>query len=153
MIYISHRGNLTGKHHDLENSPVYVYQAIDKGFDVEVDLRHKDGKIFLGHEKPQYLIDDNFIDECRENLWVHCKDKESLKYALDEDLNCFFHKADDYTLTSKGYVWAFPGVAKANSNTIAVLPELFRTVEEMKDLDYHGYCSDLIEYIRSSHNV
>jgi hypothetical protein len=50
-------------------------------------------------------------------------------------------------------VWAFPGVAKANSNTIAVLPELFRTVEEMKDLDYHGYCSDLIEYIRSSHNV
>ena len=62
MIYISHRGNLTGKHHDLENSPVYVYQAIDRGFDVEVDLRHKDGQIFLGHEKPQYLIDDNFIN-------------------------------------------------------------------------------------------
>ena len=74
MVYISHRGNLTGKHHDLENSPVYVYQAIDRGFDVEVDLRHKDGQIFLGHEKPQYLIDDNFINENSidsiDYLWV-----------------------------------------------------------------------------------
>ncbi len=153
MIYISHRGNLTGKQPEFENNPAYIYKAIEKGFDVEVDLRYKDGGIFLGHDKPQYLLDTNFIDDCAEYLWVHCKDKESLSYALNEGLNCFFHKADDYTLTSKGYVWAFPGVAKANSSTIAVLPELFRTVEEIKDLDYYGYCSDVIEYIRSSHNV
>ena len=150
MIYISHRGNLTGKNPEFENSPVYIYKAIDQGFDVEVDLRHKDGQIFLGHEKPQYLIDDNFIDDCRDSLWVHCKDKESLKYALDEELNCFFHKADDYTLTSKGYVWAFPGFAKENSKIIAVLPELFRTVEEIKGLDFYGFCSDVIMYIRTN---
>lgn len=153
MIYISHRGNIAGRQPQLENNPNYIYEAIGKGFDVEVDLRYKDGKIFLGHDKPQYFLENSFIDDCAEYLWVHCKDKESLKYALDEGLNCFFHKSDDYTLTSRGYVWAFPGIAKANSSTIAVLPELFRTVEEIKDLDYYGYCSDIIEYIRSAHNV
>jgi hypothetical protein len=153
MIYISHRGNLTGKAPEFENSPAYIYRAIEQGFEVEVDLREKDGRFYLGHEKPQYLIDSNFIEECKDNLWFHCKDAKSLEYAIDEGTNCFFHKADDYTLTSKGYVWAFPGFAKANSKTIGVLPELYRTVEEMKGLDYYGYCSDVIQYIRSSHNV
>lgn len=149
MIYISHRGNLTGKKPELENSPDYIYSAIEEGFDVEIDLREKDGKFYLGHEKPQYEIDSKFFQECGKNLWVHCKDSKSLGYAIDQGTNCFFHKADDYTLTSKGYVWAFPGFAKANSKTIAVLPELFRTVEEIKGLDFYGFCSDVIMYIRS----
>ena len=56
MIYISHRGNLTGKNPELENSPVYIYQAIDKGFDVEIDLRYDtlNKKLYLGHDEPQY---------------------------------------------------------------------------------------------------
>lgn len=149
MIYISHRGNLTGKKPELENNPDYICSAIEQGFDVEVDLREKDGKFYLGHEKPQYEIDFKFFEECGKNLWVHCKDSKSLGYAIDQGTNCFFHKADDYTLTSKGYVWAFPGFAKANSKTIAVLPELFRTVEEIRELDFYGFCSDVIMHIRS----
>lgn len=150
MIYISHRGNLTGKVTEFENSPAYIYRAIEEGFDVEVDLREKDGRFYLGHDEPQYLIDDSFVDECRDDLWVHCKDSKSLEYALDEGMNCFFHTKDDYTLTSKGYVWAYPGIARANSKTIAVLPELFSTVEEIKGMDFYGYCSDIILYIRSN---
>ena len=38
MILISHRGNLEGKNPEKENSPIYVLQALSKGFDVEVDI-------------------------------------------------------------------------------------------------------------------
>ena len=35
---ISHRGNLHGKFASLENSPEYIEEAIDKGFDTEIDV-------------------------------------------------------------------------------------------------------------------
>ena len=36
--------------------------------------------------------------------------------------NYFWHQNDDYTITSKGYIWAYPG-KKLNKNAIYVLPE------------------------------
>ena len=38
MVLISHRGNLEGKNIELENDPTYIDSAIEKGFDVEIDL-------------------------------------------------------------------------------------------------------------------
>ena len=43
MIFISHRGNLNGKKKKLENKPVYIKDAIKKGFNVEVDVWYTDG--------------------------------------------------------------------------------------------------------------
>ena len=54
MIFISHRGNLDGLNPDRENSPDYIDEAIKLGFDVEVDVRTKDGQLWLGHDEPQY---------------------------------------------------------------------------------------------------
>ena len=50
MIYISHRGNIDGKKPHLENSQSYIDEAIELGYDVEVDLWHVDGNFFLGYE-------------------------------------------------------------------------------------------------------
>ena len=55
MILISHRGNLDGPNKSFENSPSYICEAIDRGFDVEVDL-WKTNKLFFGHAEPQYCI-------------------------------------------------------------------------------------------------
>ena len=38
MIYISHRGNIEGKSEKNENNPEYIMKAVDKGFDVEIDV-------------------------------------------------------------------------------------------------------------------
>ena len=46
MILISHRGNLNGPNEDRENSPYYIMEAIDDGYDVEVDLWWVDGKVY-----------------------------------------------------------------------------------------------------------
>ena len=38
MILISHRGNITGIEKDSENKPDYIFNALNKGFNVEIDI-------------------------------------------------------------------------------------------------------------------
>ena len=52
----------------------------------------------------------------------------------------FWHQNDDYTLTSNGYFWTFPG-KKLNFRSICVLPELAK----YKNINCSGICSDYIE--------
>ena len=43
MLFISHRGNLSGPQPENENKVSYIQAAIDKGFSVEVDVIDFDG--------------------------------------------------------------------------------------------------------------
>ena len=38
MILISHRGNVNGRFEDWENKPEYINDALNLGYDVEVDV-------------------------------------------------------------------------------------------------------------------
>ena len=38
MIFIAHRGNLSGPQPENENKLAYIQAALDKGFSVEVDV-------------------------------------------------------------------------------------------------------------------
>jgi len=60
MFYISHRGNLNGKNQELENKPSYIFDALEKNFEVEVDIWFNEGKFYLGHDEPKDLIDSKF---------------------------------------------------------------------------------------------
>ena len=55
-------------------------------------------------------------------------------------LNYFFHQEDDITLTSKGYIWAYPG-KQPIKNSIAVMPELNK--DDLTKAT--GICSDYIK--------
>jgi hypothetical protein len=50
MKFISHRGNLSGRNPESENSPSYINMALKLGYDVEVDVWYIDGKWYLGHK-------------------------------------------------------------------------------------------------------
>ena len=56
MILISHRGNIDGPNSKLENNPTYIDRALDKGFNVEIDLWVYEKEFFLGHDEPTYLV-------------------------------------------------------------------------------------------------
>jgi hypothetical protein len=142
MYLISHRGNTHGKIIELENEPEYIDQAIALGFDVEIDIRFLDGKLYLGHDGPQYNISLDWIIERKDHLWIHCKDGLSLQYLYGRDVNFFYHNIDDYTLTSKGYIWAYP--TKEIDNCISVLPE----IKDTKPKNCLGVCSDYIDKYR-----
>lgn len=140
MILISHRGNLNGPEPNLENNPKYIELALNFGYDVEIDIRYVDGEYFLGHDFPQYKVTKKFVEN--QNFWVHCKDYTTLlHFTLNHrNLNFFYHTDEDYVLTSKQYIWAYPGKYGLN-NTIAVLPEL--TNQSING--FAGVCSDYIE--------
>jgi hypothetical protein len=141
MIYISHRGNLTGKHHDLENSPVYVYQAIDKGFDVEVDVWVTGGEIFLGHDEPTYQVTAEYLESISAHAWYHCKNLLALEYFLSNmpELNFFWHEEDRFTLTSKGHIWTYPGQPFTSRSVIVDLST--DNLQKYQNIPY-GVCTD-----------
>ena len=123
MILISHRGNIDGRIIEKENTTTYIDDAIKLGYDVEIDVWYINSKFYLGHDKSEYEISyDWIIDRC-EKLWVHCKNVECMNILLDTKLNCFWHENDTITLTSKNYIWAYPG-KQPIKNSIAVLPEI-----------------------------
>lgn len=149
MRFISHRGNLNGPNRNLENSPSYVETALHKGFDVEVDMRFHFGKIYLGHDIPQYEINDDWLSRHSANLWIHCKDSDSLNHCMNMGYHCFFHNIDAYTITSRGFVWAYPGMSIASRVCICVMPERKEGIVGLKIHDYYGACSDFAEELES----
>jgi len=68
MILISHRGNIDGKIENLENSPVYIDQSLSLGYDVEIDVWVVEGVLFLGHDKPQYDITQDWLNKRYKHL-------------------------------------------------------------------------------------
>jgi len=151
MKLISHRGNTDGKFGSYENEPNYIDRAIDKGFDVEVDVWCiKDNQLnkilFLGHDKPEYAVDLRWFSDRAEKLWIHCKNIEAVEFFSNnqQGYNFFWHEKDTLTLTSKKYIWAYPG-KQPISNSIAVLPEIYDdNVNECI-----GICSDHVARYRS----
>tara|TARA_R110001592_G_scaffold306781_1_gene579845 strand:- start:848 stop:1291 length:444 start_codon:yes stop_codon:yes gene_type:complete len=144
MILISHRGNLNGKQPSNENHPDYILRALVAGFNVEIDIWFIDGKFKLGHDEPQYDFPFQLFENYFGKLWLHCKNVEAM-VALNEFpnqhfLNYFFHQEDDITLTSKGYIWAYPG-KQPIKNSIAVMPELNK--DDLTKAT--GICSDYIK--------
>lgn len=140
MILIAHRGNVSGKVGDRENTISFIEEAIDQGFDVEVDMCKWDGsKFYLGHDDPGESVDPEWLRG--KPLWVHAKDHEVLQELVKRNIHCFWHDTDRYTITSKGYIWAYPG-EPGGENCICVHPE------QRKDWkSFSGICGDnIIKY-------
>lgn len=139
-IKIAHRGNISGPNKDFENHPEYIAFALNNGYHAEIDVWYLDGKIFLGHDNPQYEIDLKFLD--KDNLWCHAKTIESLYFMLKlpfNHINCFFHDTDLAVLTSYGYIWTYPKNSYLTNKSIAVMPELVDGWDLSNAL---GICSD-----------
>jgi hypothetical protein len=144
MILISHRGNLNEKQPNRENHPDYIWEAIRKKYHVEIDVWFINGKLKLGHDIPQYDFPFDLIENHYSKLWIHCKNLAAISELNKFDktgirLNYFWHQNDDITLTSKGYIWAYPG-KQPIENSIAVMPEI-NNDDISKCI---GICSDYI---------
>jgi hypothetical protein len=143
MRLISHRGNINGPNKSFENKPEYIEFAIFQDFDVEVDVWYNDGHVWLGHDDPLYQVDNEWFEERRLKLWIHCKNIESVVFFKEyhQKFNFFWHQKDDIALTSLGFLWTYPG-KKLTKYSIAVLPEneVFEQIEIAS-----GICSDYIE--------
>ena len=148
MLLISHRGNVSGSDPGLENNPDHIDRIIvGMELNVEVDFWVFDQQeMYLGHDTPQYGIDFRWLYTRRNKLWIHCKNIEALTYLhncpVNNEFNYFWHQMDSYTLTSKGYIWAYPGCEiYLPSRAIAVMPEESKTNLR----PFYGICTDYPE--------
>jgi hypothetical protein len=138
MKIISHRGNLNGPNPSLENSLELINLALKNKFDVEIDVWLINKQWYLGHDKPEYLISQKFLEN--KKLWCHAKNLEALYSMLDcKNINCFWHQDDDFTLTSKGFIWTYPN-KQVTSRSVIVLQNK-ENIDPFKKYIY-GICTD-----------
>ena len=143
MKLISHRGNISGPNAERENHPDYIWEAIQAGYEVEIDVWFIDGKFMLGHDEPQYDFPFELIQNHHIKLWIHCKNMDALSKLNELDptgsrINYFMHESDLGVLTSKGYIWS----TALFDRGILVVPEFFNREPIETTL---GVCSDYIE--------
>ena len=99
MIWISHRGNVSGKNIDRENTVSFIEEAIEQGFDVEIDICKWDGsKFYLGHDVPAESIDVKWLKS--RPLWVHAKDHLVLHELVKKNIHC---TKSEFKLTLQHY--------------------------------------------------
>lgn len=140
MILISHRGNVTGPNPTLENYPLNLESVMSSGYDVEIDLWYVNSEWMLGHDSPQYHVAMEWLETHVSQLWIHCKNVDAMVKMSEINLfNFFWHESDTMTLTSRGYMWVYPG-KQPIPNSIAVLPE--RYADDVSKCS--GICSDFI---------
>jgi len=141
MKLIAHRGLIYGPNGQLENNPSQIESVLKQGFDVEVDVWYQQGQWFLGHDRPTYMVDFDFLKQ--PGLWIHAKNLDAL-YALGSTiLNYFWHQKDDFTLTSEGFIWTYPNMP-LTAHSICVMPE-WEDIEFKNLPEYcYGICSDYV---------
>jgi len=143
MKLIAHRGNINGPFPDKENSPEYIENALGNGFDVEIDVWLMDNIWYLGHDKPQYIIDQTFLLNNR--LWCHAKNLDALNNMRKLGVsNYFWHETDKFTLTSSGYIWTYPGNSVVDNSIIVILDD---SVCENKSV--YAICGDYVAQMKT----
>jgi len=147
MKLISHRGNTDGAQPELENSWDYIWNALNDGFDVEVDVWYVDKSIWLGHDKPQYHIGhpDFMLLLYNHRVWWHAKDYKTLNYMLSHgrQIKVFAHESDRYGLVNGGYIWTADTSIRLepDNRTVWILPNNSLTMDDLDPLLY-GICTD-----------
>lgn len=155
MILIAHRGNTNGPNPKIENRPEYIQKALDEGFHVEIDVWLQSDGLFLGHDRPQYSTELEFLKQ-DDRIICHAKTVNTFQFLISNGLHCFFHDKDQATLTSQNKIWLYPGVAPCSLG-ILVMPEWpsidygiknwIEFVVEHRESCY-GVCSDYVELIK-----
>lgn len=137
MKIISHRGNLNGPSLS-ENNPDHIRDCLLNKIECEIDVWSINDRFYLGHDYAKYPVDVDFLK--LDGLWCHCKNLDALKKLLELNVHCFWHQNDDFTLTSRSFIWTFPN-KPVEKKSIIVDNDL-----NWKDKNYncYGVCTDYL---------
>ena len=142
MILISHRGNIDSVNNNRENTQSYIQEAIDLGYDVEIDVWCTSyDQLYLGHDKLDNYVKLDWLLNRKDNLWVHCKNFKALTKLIESDLRVFYHTNEDYTIISDKHIWAH--MPRFDENCI--IPLINKSdIMNWTPTQVYGVCSDYI---------
>lgn len=152
MKLISHRGNIDNVLPHRENTHEYIQEAIDAGYDVEIDVRcMSDNRLYLGHDNPDHEVTLQWLRDRKDRLWVHTKNFDALSYLIDTDLRIFYHQHEDHTIIHNcNLIWSHR-LVEANQKSIIPLISLEDVKEsgdEWMEQDVYGICSDYVGLLK-----
>jgi hypothetical protein len=152
--FVCHRGNLFGKQIPSENKPNILQIRDVQHLDVECDVWWQNGKLWLGHDIPEYETTLEWLSQSPRRL-IHAKDGLTFEYLLGEsgkralDLHIFYHTDEDYVLTSKGIVIVYPGKPLLKGS-LCMMPESAKKPYALQDREkIFMLCSDKKESINT----
>jgi len=145
MKLIAHRGLTQGPDVNLENLPGQILSSLQAGYDCEIDVSYIDGKWMLGHDTPDFEVPFEFLEQ--PGLWIHAKNLKALYQLSKTNLVYFWHQEDEFTLTSNGYIWTYPGRILTDKS-IMLLPEWNNPRLENLDLNCYAICSDYVDKLK-----
>lgn len=150
MKIISHRGNIKGSLPDKENRPSYIDCAIALGYDVEIDVRFINNTYYLGHDEPQYKVNEKWLEERINRLWIHCKNIDAaIKISqLNKNYIFFGHSNDPYVIISNKKIWCH-ALTSAITNECVVPLMSEKDIEEYSFSIPYAACTDYPNYILS----
>ena len=144
MIFISHRGNTDRIKKDLENTQRYIDLAISKGYEVEVDIWCIEKKLFLGHDNPETPVTLEWLEDRKNKLWIHTKNRSALEFFLSADpsFKFFWHTTEPFILTSNCLIWAHDYDSVEN-DSLCIVPLLsLEQVIEADVREWYAICTD-----------
>lgn len=144
MKLISHRGNIDKRIKERENTVQYIEEAIEKGFEVEIDLWSNVGgySFFLGHDHPDTKISIEWIMGRANSLWIHCKNLDCLFALSNSRLKYFWHQTDSYTLTSNEKIWTYPNGSVTEKSIIVCKTQ--QEFDKYSKSNAYAICSDYV---------
>jgi hypothetical protein len=148
MKYIAHRGLFNGPDVNLENRPEQIETALKSGYDCEIDLWLINSDFYLGHDRPDYPIDKEWVSKL--GLWIHAKNLAALRWLTTTDLEYFWHEEDKFTLTSNNYIWTYPG-NELTMRSVMVMPEYVdKSLDNARTAQCYAICSDYVGQLKGN---
>ena len=147
MILFAHRGNITGKRPELENTESYITDAIRSSYKVEIDVWYVNNKLYLGHDDPIHRTSIDFLQEHTSELLIHCRNLTTLEFFATHKYNSifryFYHTVEKCVLSSYGDIIMHSHANRCVANSIYMLPEILN-IEDRYLINCSGICSDVI---------
>lgn len=156
--FVAHRGLYNMDY--PENSPDAILNTLNRGYDVEVDIRYHEKRFYMGHDTPDYLLPLDVLLASQQNkttVYFHAKD--ALTYfkferILATELNnfnyldLFYHTTEDFVMTAKHKAWIHPSFsgldfsATSNLKTIKVITNKDGLEKEFRNYTTCVLCVD-----------
>jgi len=137
MLYISNKGNISGRDPKKENTVEYLLQAVQDGYCIKTDLWVIKGRLVTGNDFPANgIILDRFE---KDKLLIQARNLPALLFLLENGYHCFWRESDDIVLTNKNFVLSFNN--SLIPKCIVMNPEK-NIISDWSN--YLGLCSDFI---------
>lgn len=142
MILIAHRGNTLGPNPEQENLPGYIMEALEQGYNAEMDVWYYSHCLYAGHDAPMHRVPGKLLVDDR--VWFHAKNLDALRALLEAKVpHVFYHVLDDFTLTSCGHIWTYPGKMVCPLSILTLVGPCYQISE-----DVHGVCGDYVGLLK-----